>query len=122
MADSIAQFETSWSFTLSSDSWSLHSSTTSREPRSPCPSCIESRPPESCACLALTFSCAYYWGICGFLIGLTLYRPANGAIALTNSVLNSSSWLTFWTVFWGVSLAVSSLRIFMLKNVDQRVP
>lgn len=39
------------------------------------------------------------------LIGLTLYRPANGAVALSNSLLNSSSWLTFWMSFWAVSRA-----------------
>jgi very-long-chain enoyl-CoA reductase len=47
----------------------------------------------------LTLSCAYYWGITGVLIGLTLYRPAYGAVALKDSILNSPNWIRFWTVF-----------------------
>lgn len=52
----------------------------------------------------LTSSCAYYWGITGVLIGLTLYRPAYGAKALEGSLLNSSGWIGFWTVFIIVSI------------------
>ncbi|GMK55347.1 hypothetical protein CspeluHIS016_0204030 [Cutaneotrichosporon spelunceum] len=44
-------------------------------------------------------NCAYYWGITGVLIGLTLYRPAYGAEALKDSILNSPNWIRFWTVF-----------------------
>ncbi|WVR08123.1 hypothetical protein IAU60_005169 [Kwoniella sp. DSM 27419] len=44
-------------------------------------------------------NCLYYWGICGFLIGLTLYRPAYSASALKGTLLDNSSWITFWTIF-----------------------
>ncbi|WWC92730.1 uncharacterized protein L201_007689 [Kwoniella dendrophila CBS 6074] len=44
-------------------------------------------------------NCLYYWGICGFLIGLTLYRPAYSASALKGTLLDNSTWITFWTVF-----------------------
>ncbi|WOO83977.1 Very-long-chain enoyl-CoA reductase [Vanrija pseudolonga] len=50
----------------------------------------------------LTFvirNCAYYWGITGGLIGLTLYRPGYGAVALKDSILNTPAWLNFWTAF-----------------------
>lgn len=53
----------------------------------------------------LTRSCAYYWGITGVLIGLTLYRPAYGAEALQGKLINSPAWIGFWTVFIVVSLA-----------------
>lgn len=48
-------------------------------------------------------SCAYYWGITGGLIGLTLYRPGYGAVALKDSILNTPAWLNFWTAFILVS-------------------
>ncbi|WRT69624.1 uncharacterized protein IL334_006613 [Kwoniella shivajii] len=44
-------------------------------------------------------NCAYYWGICGLLIGLTLYRPAYSAQALKGSLLSNPKWITFWTIF-----------------------
>ncbi|KAL7425050.1 Very-long-chain enoyl-CoA reductase [Cryptotrichosporon argae] len=44
-------------------------------------------------------NCAYYWGITGLLIGLTLYRPAYGAVALKDSILNSPNWVYGWTAF-----------------------
>ncbi|WVQ75160.1 hypothetical protein IAR50_004769 [Cryptococcus sp. DSM 104548] len=44
-------------------------------------------------------NCAYYWGICGGLIGLTLYRPAYAQQALQGILLGDSRWITFWTIF-----------------------
>ncbi|TYJ54685.1 hypothetical protein B9479_004624 [Cryptococcus floricola] len=44
-------------------------------------------------------NCAYYWGICGGLIGLTLYRPAYAQQALEGTLLGDSRWITFWTIF-----------------------
>ncbi|WVQ79326.1 hypothetical protein IAT38_001423 [Cryptococcus sp. DSM 104549] len=44
-------------------------------------------------------NCLYYWGICGFLIGLTLYRPAYSKSALEGTLLGNPNWITFWTVF-----------------------
>ncbi len=58
----------------------------------------------------LTRSCAYYWGITGVLIGLTLYRPAYGAVALKDSILNSPNWIRFWTVFILVRSQLTSPR------------
>ncbi|WWC73769.1 uncharacterized protein I206_107741 [Kwoniella pini CBS 10737] len=43
-------------------------------------------------------NCIYYWGVCGLLIGLTLYRPAYSATALKGSLLDNSVWITIWTV------------------------
>lgn len=54
----------------------------------------------------LTFvfrNCAYYWGITGLLIGCTLYRPAYGALALKDSILNTNAWVYFWASFIVVS-------------------
>lgn len=51
----------------------------------------------------LTSSCAYYWGITGGLIGLTLYRPAYGAKALKGTLLDNPKWIGFWTAFIIVS-------------------
>lgn len=51
----------------------------------------------------LTCSCAYYWGITGGLIGLTLYRPAYGAKALKGTLLDNPKWIGFWTAFIIVS-------------------
>lgn len=50
------------------------------------------------------YSCAYYWGITGLLIGATLYRPAYGAVALKNSILDTPQWLYFWSAFIIVSV------------------
>lgn len=44
-------------------------------------------------------NCLYYWGICGFLIGLTLYRPAYSKQALDGTLLGDSRWINFWTIF-----------------------
>ncbi|KAK4688735.1 hypothetical protein P7C73_g1385, partial [Tremellales sp. Uapishka_1] len=44
-------------------------------------------------------NCLYYWGVCGFLIGLTLYRPAYSAPALKGSILDNPVWLGFWSTF-----------------------
>jgi len=44
-------------------------------------------------------SVAYYWGIVGLLIGMTLYRPAYSATALKGTLLDNPNWITFWSVF-----------------------
>ncbi|WVN86919.1 uncharacterized protein L203_102093 [Cryptococcus depauperatus CBS 7841] len=44
-------------------------------------------------------NCLYYWGICGFLIGLTLYRPAYSKQALAGTLLADPRWIAFWTIF-----------------------
>jgi hypothetical protein len=44
-------------------------------------------------------SMAYYWGLVGILMPLTIYRPAYSVAGLKGSILNSSSWLLGWTVF-----------------------
>ena len=44
-------------------------------------------------------SVAYYWGVVGLLIGLTLYRPAYSATALKGTLLDNPKWITFWTGF-----------------------
>lgn len=44
-------------------------------------------------------NCAYYWGITGCLIGVTLYRPSYGAKALAGTLLDSPAWIGFWTAF-----------------------
>nr|XP_018260378.1 enoyl reductase [Kwoniella dejecticola CBS 10117]OBR82536.1 enoyl reductase [Kwoniella dejecticola CBS 10117] len=43
-------------------------------------------------------NCLYYWGVCGLLIGLTLYRPAYSAASLKGSLLDNSTWITIWTI------------------------
>lgn len=60
----------------------------------------------------LTHSCAYYWGITGGLIGLTLYRPAYGAKALKGTLLDSPKWIGFWTAF----IIVSIVRLVQADN------
>jgi hypothetical protein len=44
-------------------------------------------------------SMAYYWGLVGILMPLTIYRPAYSVAGLKGSILNSSTWLLGWTVF-----------------------
>ncbi|WVQ95986.1 hypothetical protein IAU59_003086 [Kwoniella sp. CBS 9459] len=44
-------------------------------------------------------NCLYYWGICGFLIGTTLYRPGYSAQALKGTLLDNPKWIGFWTIF-----------------------
>ncbi|KAK8849622.1 hypothetical protein IAR55_004957 [Kwoniella newhampshirensis] len=44
-------------------------------------------------------NCLYYWGICGLLIGLTLYRPAYSAKALSGTLLDDPRWVKFWSGF-----------------------
>lgn len=56
----------------------------------------------------LTCSCAYYWGITGGLIGLTLYRPAYGAKALQGTLLDNPKWIGFWAAFIIVSWSTTS--------------
>lgn len=46
---------------------------------------------------------AYYWGLVGMLMPLTLYRPAYSSSALKGSILNSQNWLLFWSIFILVS-------------------
>jgi hypothetical protein len=61
-----------------------------------------------CSDLRRRFSCLYYWGINGILIGLTLYRPAYSAQALKGSILDNPNWIRFWTVFILVSFPTTS--------------
>ena len=44
-------------------------------------------------------SCSYYWGFCGLLMSLTLYRPAYSAQALKGSILDNPRWIAFWVLF-----------------------
>jgi hypothetical protein len=63
----------------------------------------------------LTTSMAYYWGLVGILMPLTIYRPAYSAAALRGSILNSQSWLLFWTFF----IVVSRLSRIPCPAVDK---
>lgn len=62
----------------------------------------------------LTDSCLYYWGVVGLLIGLTLYRPAYSATALTGTLLDNPAWIGFWSVFALVSATAGRTHRFEL--------
>ena len=59
-------------------------------------------------------SCLYYWGQCGVLMGLTLYRPANSAKALEGTIYDSLTYLGFWTIF--IFVGPSSFRKFCIQG------
>ena len=62
-------------------------------------------------------SVAYYWGVVGLLIGMTLYRPAYSATALKGTLLDNPKWITFWSGFILVSLTV-----FIVVPLTRRSP
>lgn len=65
-------------------------------------------------CPAYLPSCLYYWGMCGLLMGLTLYRPAYSADALKGSILDAQIWRELWSMyilarplFWHLSIRIA---------------